>query len=597
MDKTEETIDLTRKSRPETQQDPLPLRLLLPSAAARHNQLAGTMVINGYYQAHLYCLAFPYEVPIGWLQRLFRWSGPCWHSLHLVPLDRLTTMKKLARQQVNAGSTLENARRKNYLLDPEEAVVFQDAEELRHSLVRGEQKMYQLSWYVAVQGETEEEVKSSLRDVEAELGSAGIISRRAIWQAPEAWLSVLPLGLDLLQYQHTFTSEALAAINPLHVPVGTGYTGVVLGIEAKTGKLVAIDTFALTNANITIMAMSGAGKTYLTKTLITREHFWYGNDLIVIDPEDEYGTLISELGGELVRLDLQQGAGINPLELWGDSEGNGLAEKIEWLLGLFSLMLGELGPVQRGLLEQALIRAYQARSTMPLNRGAAIGQEEIVIVGKKRRQPLLTDVYQQLAEMEDPEARILCQGLYRWVYGAVNLFNCHTDLNLKNPLVCFVLKGLDQEEVKAVAAYVIAGYCWGKMKRQRDQRKIRLVLDEAHLLLKYRDTASIMARFARQCRKYNAGLLTISQNVDEFLLSEEGRAVALNSAVQILLRQHEAALDQVSQQFCLTDFEREFIQQAGRGEALVRVAMTDGMQKYGINVVASEYEHEIYCSR
>jgi len=456
--------------------------------------------------------------------------------------------------------------------------------------------MYQLSWYIAVQGETEAEVVSSLREVEAELGSAGINSRRAIWQAPEAWLSILPLGMDLLQYQHTFTSEALAAINPLQVAVGTGYSGVVLGIENRTGKLVAIDTFGLTNANITIMAMSGAGKTYLTKTLLTREHFWYGNEVIVIDPEDEYGMLIEQLGGELVRLDLKGRAGINPLDLWGEGDRENLAEKIDWLLGLFNLMLGELTPVQKSLLEQAITRAYQVRQQGGQPAWNAADAEELVVLGKKRRQPLLEDIYQLLAESSESEAGELARGLYRWVRGAASIFNCHTDLNLKKPLVCFVLKGLDQEEIKAVAAYVIAGYCWGRMKQQRG-RKIRLILDEAHLLLKYPDTASIMARFARQCRKYNAGLLTISQNVDEFLLREEGRAVALNSAVQIFLRQHEAALEQVCQQFRLTDFEREFIQQARRGEALVRVTHTDGIQKYGINVVASEYEHEIYCSR
>lgn len=577
------------------------LDLVAPDGIEKIPGRRDVLLIGGKFVRGLMVVAYPNQVALGWLNSFYRLNKNFQVALHIYPTQKHQMLRALGKQQVNSGSSIESARRRQALVDAEDLEVYEDAETLRRRLARGDSKMFYLGFYIGIEGASVEELDRETVGIEAELHAAGMLSKRAVWQPVEAFKSLLPLGTDWLQNHHTFTTEALSSLNPFGTPSRFSAEGIVLGVDAFTGALIMLDPFRLQNANINVLAMSGAGKTFFVKMLLAREHVLYGTRVIIIDPEDEYGPLTLALGGEVIRLAYNSPHRINPFDLVvgeGEEAEGILRRKLDWLLGFYRVVLGNLSPEDKSLLEKATETAYAQKgithSYSSLHTEDNLNRGETLSFGRRLKEmPCLADVLAILADT--PRAEKLAAGMWRWVQGSVNFFNCRTNVNLNNPFTAFVIKDMGTEEMKTAAAYVITGYCWQVLAKKR-KGTTRIVIDEAHLLMKYRETGEMMERFARQCRKYGAGQVTISQNIDEFLSSPEGRAVANNSAIQVLFRQHDTALNLLAHEFKLTEFEVDYLQGLARGECLLSILENQRRESRAVKVVASRGEIELYSA-
>lgn len=577
------------------------LDLVAPDGVEKVPGKRDVLLVGGKYVRGLMVVAYPNQVALGWLSNFYRLNKNYMVAFHVYPTLKHQMLRALGKQQVNSGSSIESARRRQALVDVDDLEVYEDAEVLRRKLARGDSKMFYLGFYIGVEGLSLEELERETVNVEAELHALGMLSKRAVWQPVEAFKSLLPLGTDYLQNHHTFTTEALSSLNPFGTPSLFADEGIVLGLDAFSGALIMLDTYRLQNANINVLAMSGAGKTFFIKMLLAREHAVYRTRVIIIDPENEYAPLTGELGGEVIRLAFDSPHRINPFDLVVDPEVQGegvLRRKLDWLLGLYRVMLGPLTVEEKGLLERATEKAYVQKGIDhridSLYREGNFSQGESLAFGKHLKEmPTLSDVQGILAAEQG--AGRLAAGLWRWVQGSVNFFNCQTNVRLNNGFTTFVIKDMGTEEIKSAAAYVITGFCWSVLAR-RGKGTTRIVIDEAHLLMKYQETGEMMERFARQCRKYGAGLVTVSQNIEEFLNSPAGRAVATNSAIQVLFRQHDAALNLVAHEFKLTEFEVDYLRGLARGECLLSVLENRRRESRALRVVASRGEVQLYSA-
>ncbi|MFZ3172465.1 MAG: ATP-binding protein [Carboxydocellales bacterium] len=586
------------------------LDLVAPDSVEKVPGKRDVLVVGGKYVRGLMVAAYPNQVALGWLNNFYRLNKNYMVAFHVYPTLKHQMLRALGKQQVNSGSSIESARRRQALADIDDVEVYEDAEVLRRKLARGDSKMFYLGFYIGVEGLSIEELERETVNVEAELHAAGMLSKRAMWQPVEAFKSLLPLGTDYLQNHHTFTTEALSSLNPFGTPSLFADEGIVLGLDAFSGALLMVDPIRLQNSNINILAMSGAGKTFFIKMFLAREYTVYRTKVIIIDPEDEYAPLTRQLGGETIRLSFDSPHRINPFDLVVDQEVQGvkvvqgvqregvLGRKLDWLMGLYRVMLGPLSPAEKGLLERVTEQAYASKgidhSTASMYREGNFSQGETIAFGKQLREmPTLADVQTILAL--EPGAERLADGFWRWVQGSVNFFNCQTNVRLDSDFTTFVIKDMVNEEIKTAAAYVITGFCWSVLAK-RGKVTTRIIIDEAHLLMKYQETGEMMEKFARQCRKYGAGLVTVSQNIEEFLSSPSGRAVATNSAIQVLFRQHDAAINLVAQQFKLTEFELDYLRGLSRGECLLSVLENQRRESRALRVVASQVEAKLYSA-
>ncbi|MCD8518317.1 MAG: hypothetical protein LRY32_00915, partial [Flavobacterium sp.] len=164
------------------------------------------------------------------------------------------------------------------------------------------------------------------------------------------------------------------------------------------------------------------------------------------------------------------------------------------------------------------------------------------------------------------------------------IFNKPTNIDFTNRFTVFSLRDL-QDELRPMAMFLMLDYIWTKVRN--DQRKRILIVEEAWYMMQNIDSARFMYSIAKRARKYYLGITTISQDVEDFLLNDFGRAVVTNSAIQILMKQSTAAIDRIQAVFGLSEGEKSFLLNADVGEGLFFA----GTNHVAIQAVSSKQEH------
>jgi conjugal transfer ATP-binding protein TraC len=193
--------------------------------------------------------------------------------------------------------------------------------------------------------------------------------------------------------------------------------------------------------------------------------------------------------------------------------------------------------------------------------------------------------------MEEEAAKTLASRLEKFVKGSLaGVFNQKSNLDIKNPLTVFNVKELEAE-LRPIAMYIILDFIWTKIKKSVKKRL--LVVDEAWYLMKHPDSATFLYGLAKRARKYYLGVTTITQDVEDFLSSDYGKAIITNSSLQILLKQSPAAIDKLTQVFYLSGGEKHFLLSANVGEGLFFA----GASHVAIQIIASPEEYQLATTK
>jgi conjugal transfer ATP-binding protein TraC len=307
----------------------------------------------------------------------------------------------------------------------------------------------------------------------------------------------------------------------------------------------------------------------------------FDSEILIIDPEAEYQPLAEAVGGEFISFGFGSQAKINPFDLSAVYEEgeNELGLKILSLHSLFKVIMGELPPSEEATLDRALVLTYKMKGITPDP------------ATQKNEPPLMEDLYKALRGMEEPEAISLADRIEKFVKGSfAGIFDQPSNLDIKSPFTVFSLKDLE-DALRPIAMFIILDYIWTKIKKEMKKRI--LVVDEAWYLMKYPDSANFLYSIAKRARKYYLGLTTITQDVEDFLASEYGKAIVQNSSIQTLMKMSAAAIDQVAEVFYLSEGEKHLLLAADIGEGLFFA----GPNHVAIRVVASPDEHQLITSK
>jgi len=203
---------------------------------------------------------------------------------------------------------------------------------------------------------------------------------------------------------------------------------------------------------------------------------------------------------------------------------------------------------------------------------------------KDQKFPLLKNFYRTLKKMKQKD---LCNRLERFVTGSLStVFNGQTNVKLDNRLVVFDIKDLD-ESLRQIMILITANFVYSQVKT--DPQKRILVIDEAWTLLAHEESARFLAGLTRRARKHYLGVTLISQQANDFLNQEYGRAIASQSSLRILMRQDTTTIKKVAQEFNLSEYEQRYLLTCDKGEGLI---IAD-QNHVALKVVASEKEHPL----
>ncbi len=521
------------------------------------------LMIDGVYIRTLYISGYPFVASSGWMDSLINFNHDTDISYHLHEVNALSALPKLHRKITELESTKRAMMRAGKIVGSEITDPLESAIELRDKIQRGQEKLFQMSIYVCVRADSLEELNKITKLLEATMSARLFYSKVARYEQLEALQSILPRGEDQLHQKRNLDSSSAALTFPFMSSELVQESGILYGVNKSNNSLVILDRFSLHNANSIVFAQSGSGKSYTTKVEILRQ-LMQGTKVIVIDPEREYKRLTESVGGTYIKLSAKSKEKVNPFDLATTFHNiSDLSEHAQDLTEVISLMAEGLSGREKAAVDKAILRVYKKA---------------------KGTQPLLEDFY---AELQTLGQLKLCERLEKYISGSLaDVFNAQTNIKLDNRLVIFDIKDLP-ESLRQIMMLIISNFVQNQVKARPEKRL--LIIDEGWMLLEHEQSARFVSGLVRRARKYYLGVSIISQQANDFLRSDYGRAIASQSALRILMRQDTTTIKNVVSEFNLSEYEQSYLLTCERGDALI---IAD-QHHVAVKVVASDKEHPL----
>jgi len=550
----------------------------------------GTRLARTYF-----VFGYPRQLYTGWLGGLVNLDERMDISFFIYPVGSQIVLENLRKKVSQLEAGLQMDAEKGKVRDPGKQAAIQDAEELRDKLQVGEERFFRFGFYFTIYGNDDNELEVVSHRVESLLAQQQVFSKPASAQQEQGLNSTIPQFTDQLQIRRNMDTGAISTTFPFTSADLSQENGILYGINMHNSGLVIFDRFTLENSNSVVFAKSGAGKSFAVKLEALRS-MMFGTEIFIIDPENEYEKMSEAVGGAYLHLSLSSNLRINPFDLPivsnPDESDDALRSNLITLHGLLRLMMGgaqaqmaasgsgstvvapALSPVEEADLDAALIETY-----------AKVGITNDPLTHKSIP-PTINDLYDTLLHMGGTGPQ-LAQRLRKYTSGTfAGIFSQQSNVNIDNPLTVFNIRDLE-DELRPVAMYIVLNYIWNKTKG--DQKRRLLIVDEAWQLMKYEDSANFLFSLAKRARKYNLGITTISQDVEDFMGSRMGRAIVANASMQLLLKQSPTAVDVLADVFKLTSEEKKRLSQFPVGQGLFFA----GQNHVHIQIVASPTETEL----
>jgi conjugal transfer ATP-binding protein TraC len=525
-----------------------------------------------------FIFSYPRYLSAAWTLPLINLSKKMDISFFIHPSDSGTILKQLRRRVTEVQAEINERTEKGLIRDPQLETAYQDIENLRDRIQTAQERMFKLGIYLNIYEDTPEQLKETENVLRSMLESRLIYIKPSLHQQKESFISTSPYGDDLMFINTSMNTEPLSSIFPFVSFDLSSNDGILYGVNIHNNSLVLFDRFSLENANMTVFAKSGSGKSYFVKLEALRS-LMMGVDVMVIDPENEYKFLSETVGGSFVNVSLSSPHHINPFDLplprEDEEPADVLRSNVINLVGLFRVMLQGLTPEEDSLIDKAITETYAIKDiTIDTDPSEW-----------NKRVPLMQDFETVLEGMVGTES--LVQKIKKFTRGSyAEFFNNYTNVDTNKKFVSFGIRDME-DELRPIAMFIIMRYIWNKIREELKQRI--LIVDEAWWLMKDENSASFLFGIAKRARKYWLGLTTITQDVGDFMKSKYGKPIVTNSSLQLLMKQSPATVDVVQKTFNLTEEEKYLLLEASVGEGIFFA----GQKHVGIQVTASYTEDQI----
>ncbi|PIW36287.1 MAG: conjugal transfer protein TraC [Candidatus Kerfeldbacteria bacterium CG15_BIG_FIL_POST_REV_8_21_14_020_45_12] len=551
--------------------------LIAPSAMAvesRHVDLGGKLLST------IYVVTYPRYISVGWFAPIILMNAELDISMFFYPVKAEVILKQLKNKVGTLEAQIMSDREKGAPRDPIRETALSDIEQLRDSLTQGTEKFFQYALYITAYADNEKALDDRMEEMDGLLGSRLVVGKRVFYQAEQGFNSTIPIGEDELGIYFNMNSSPCASSFPFISSDLTSDDGIMYGVNRHNGSLIVFDRFSLQNANAVVFATSGAGKSYTVKLEVLRS-MMLGVDVIIIDPENEYKHLSDSVGGTFMNISLNSQVKINPFDLpkpvgGADRPADIIRSAVITIKGMLRIMLGTVTPMEDSILDRALIETYAKKDITP--------EADLHTI----EPPLMNDFIGILEGFEGTENMVI--KLKKYTEGTfAGLFNSPTNIETRNQLMVFSVRDLE-DELRPIGIYMVVNYIWNTVRSELKKRI--LVIDEAWWLMQNEDSAKFIFALVKRCRKYYLGVTTITQDVNDFLRSQYGAAIVTNSAMQMLLKQSPAAVDNIQKTFMLTDGEKYLLLEGSVGQGIFFA----GQKHVAMQVVASPVEDKIVTS-
>ena len=486
-------------------------------------------------------------------------------SIDVIPVPTDEAVKEMQNKLLGVETNVTNWQRRQNQNNNYSAVVPYDMEQQRKETremlddltTRDQRLMFAVVTLV--------HLADSKKELDSDTDTLRSIARKHLcqlatlnWQQADGLNTVLPFGLRKIDALRTLTTEALAVLMPFKAQEIMEPGGIYYGQNAISKNLIVANRKAFLNANGFILGVSGAGKSFAAKREIANIALSTKDDVIIIDPEREYHSLVKGLGGEVIHISATSQNHINALDMadgYGDGE-NPVILKSEFLLSLCEQLIGagKLSAKEKSVIDRCTAKVYKA----------------FIRHGFKGEVPTLQDFHAELLRQPEPEAKDVALAIELFTDGSLNTFAKPSNVDVNSRIVCYDIRDLGKQ-LLPMGMLVVLDSIFNRIVKNRERGKTTWVyIDEIYLLFQHEYSANFLFTLWKRVRKYNASCLGITQNVSDLLESHTARTMLANSEFLVMLNQAGTDRLELAKLLNISDNQLSYITNVDAGRGLLK---------------------------
>lgn len=468
-------------------------------------------------------------------------------TMHMQTIDPIKAIKKLKGALTNIQKMKieeqKKAVRSGYDMDilPTDIITYEkDTIDLLEDLNTSNQKLIQITFLITCYGRTKRELENITQRVSGIIQQANCNLRCLQYLQEQGLMASAPIGCNDTGIERDLTTKSTAVLVPfstqeLFMPAPAVY----YGLNALSNNMIMADRKRLRTPNGVILGTPGSGKSFSAKREILSCFLITKDDIIICDPEGEYFPLVQALHGQVVKLATNSADFLNPMDiqLSHKRDKEALKLKSDFLITLCDLIAGGKNGLEndeKGIIDNCIKHIYDKYFENPVPENMPILEDLYNALLKYEPR----DVEPELAKEAKAKAVRIANSLVLYVHGSQNYFNNRTNVDSHNRIMCFDIRDLGNQ-LKEIGMLIVQDAVWNRVSQNRERRiATRYYCDEFHLLLKEKQTAIYSVEIWKRFRKWGGIPTGLTQNVGDFLRSEEIEGILGNSDFVYLLNQN-----------------------------------------------------------
>ena len=376
------------------------------------------------------------------------------------------------------------------------------------------------------------------------------------FQQEEGLNTALPYGLREIEAMRTMNTESAAALTPFSVQDVMDRGGIYYGRNAISRNSIICNRKLLLNGNGFYLGVPGSGKSMAAKWELMNVILSTDDDVLICDPEAEFGPVVDAVGGQNIRLAPDSTQHVNALELGKGYEAGEkpVSLKSEFILTLYEHLLDVQtnGRRAKSIIDRAVLDLYEE-------------------FGKKPQAPTLQDLYRILQCQKEDLAKDIVLASEIFTKGSLNTFAQPTNVQLDNRVLCFNIRDLGQQ-LRPIGMLVLMEVVMMRVMQNRLRgKRTWIYFDELSVLFSYEWSTNFLDVSWKRYRKYGALASGIFQNLDQALDNEVARSMISNSEFLVLLNQAASDRTKLAELLHISDTQLSYVTDSEAGRGLLKM--------------------------